>query len=476
MKLLLVIVEGHLYLAGILAIFAAEVAFLFWGLWSRRPIVGLIAVFVTVPLIRSTVSAIRACFFRIEPPEGFSLARREGRALFDLIEEIRRAVGAPPVDNVTITIGFNASAMAYWSLWPLRRRRTLALGFPVLATLSTAELRAVIAHELAHFSSAHDPYAAWVYRTHRSWIALRRALDQRLATPVYVYWFIRWYVPRLYAASADLARRHEFVADAVAAKVAGSRATADALVVIQSGARFEDRTHWPTIDISHETDTEPPRPYSGMLAWNARAISAELLDRLLSSDTGPTSTHPSMSERLARLGEVGRIPPPIDRSAGEELLGPELARLADRQDRRWMTDNGELWQRQRAEYVDRRARLQRLAALATPTPDELFERAELVETLEGMDEALSIYQAAAEQGHPPARLAAGRLLLDHMNSAGISLVEAAMDRDERLVPEACRILAEYYRATNQELAARKCEWRATRHVTSARLAGRVETV
>jgi len=472
MKLLLVIVEGHLYLAGILAIFAAELAFLFWGLWSRRPIVGLVAVFVMVPLIRSTVSAIRACFFRIEPPQGLSLARSEGRALFDLIEEVRRAVGAPAVDSVTITIGFNASALAHWSPWPLRRHRTLALGFPVLATLSTAELRAVIAHELAHFSSAYDPYAAWVYRTHRSWIALRRALDQRLATPVYVYWFIRWYVPRLYAASADLARRHEFVADAVAAKVAGSRATADALVVIESGARFEDGTHWPSIDISHETDAEPPRPYSRMLTWKARVISTERLAQLLSSDTGPTTTHPSMSERLARLGEVGRIPPPVDRSAGEELLGPELDRLAERQDRRWITENGELWHRQRAEYLARRARLERLTALASPTPDELFERAGLVETLEGAEEALSIYQAAAEQGHAGANLAAGRVLLAQMNAAGVPLIEGAMDRDEHLVPEGCRILGEYYRATNQELAARKCEWRATRHTTTARLAER----
>jgi Zn-dependent protease with chaperone function len=476
MKLLLVIVEGHLYLAGILAIFVAELAFLFWGLWSRRPIIGLIAVFGTLPLIRSTLSAIRACFFRIEPPQGLSLARTEGRALFDLVEEIRRAVDAPPVDSVTITIGFNASAMAYSSLWPPRRRRTLALGFPVLATLSTAELRAVIAHELAHFSSAHDPYAAWVYRTHRSWIALRRALDQRLATPVYVYWFIRWYVPRLYAASADLARHHEFVADAVAAKVAGSRATADALVVIESGARFEDRVHWPQIEVCHEQDAERPRPYSRMLTWNARAASTEMLDEVLSSDNECTTTHPSMRERLARLGETGRRPPPVDRSAGEELLGPELARLADRHDRRWMTENGEAWQRRRAEYVDRSSRLARLAAVATPTPDDLFQRAELVETLEGEDEALPIYQAAADQGHPAASLAAGRVLLVQMDAAGVSLVEAAMDRDDRLVPEGCRILADYYRETNQQLAARKCEWRATRHTTQARLAQKSHTL
>ena len=246
MKLLLIIIEGQLYLAGVLAIFVAELAFLFWGLWSRRPIIGLVAVFVTVPLIRSTVSTIRACYFRIRAPEGMLLAPSEGRALYEFVEEIRRAVGAPPVDSITITGGFHASAAVYLPPWRLRRRRTLVLGFPVLTTLSKAELRAVIAHELAHFSRAYDPFAAWVYRTRSSWFALRTALDRRLATPVYVYWLIGWYVPRLNAASAEVARRHELVADRVAANVAGSRAAADALVVFESGARFADDTHWPT--------------------------------------------------------------------------------------------------------------------------------------------------------------------------------------------------------------------------------------
>src|SRR4029450_12535197 len=103
MRLLLVIIEGQLYLAGIVAIFVAELAFLLWGLWSRRPIVGLIAVFVTLPLIRTTVSAMRACFFRIRAPEGLPLTRSEGGALHELVEEIRRAIDAPPVDGITLT-------------------------------------------------------------------------------------------------------------------------------------------------------------------------------------------------------------------------------------------------------------------------------------------------------------------------------------------------------------------------------------
>ena len=470
MKLLLVILEGQLYLAGIVAIFVAELAFLGWGLWSRRPIIGLIAVFVTVPLIRTTVSAIRACFVRIPPPEGLTLGRSEGRALYDFVEEIRRAVTAPPIDSIVISGGFNASAAAYSPAWRVLKRRTLVLGLPVLTTLSTAELRAVIAHELAHFSSAHDAFAAWVYRTRRGWIALRTSLDQRLATPLYVYSLIGWYVPRLNAASAEVARRHEFTADRVAATVGGSRAAADALVVFESGARFADETYWPELRTSYESATEPPRPYSQMLTWNARLISADALDALFEEEAEPSCTHPSLRERLAHLQEEVRVSPPAVRSAGEEILGAELGKVAAQLDRDWITRYGDAWTRHRAEYLERRATLDRLAAIETPTADELFTRAEVLEILNGADEALPMYQRAAELGHPAASLAAGRVLLDRMDSQGVALVEASMDRDEGLVPEGCRILAEYYRETNQLLAARKCEWRATGHTTRVRLA------
>jgi len=474
MKLLLVIVKGQLFLAGILAIFVAEVAFLFWGLWSRRPIIGLLAVFVAVPLIRSTVGAIRACFFRIRAPEGLPLGQSEGRPLYGLVDEIRRAVDAPPVDSITITGGFNASAAVYLGR-RFRRRRALVLGLPVLTTLSLAELRAVIAHELAHFSSARDAFAAWVYRTRRSWAALRASLDQRRATPVYVYWIIRWYVPWLNAASAEVARRHELAADRAAAKVAGSRAAADALVVFESGARFADYAHWPKIQVSHETAAEPPRPYSQMLAWSARLTSREALEALFARETQPQDTHPSLAERFARLEEAVRMPPPALCSAGEELLGVELGNIAARLDEEWIAKNGEAWNQHRAEYLERRATLDRLAAIETPTADELFQRADALEILDSTDEALPIYQRAAEQGHAAAGLAAGRVLLGRMDSKGIALVEASMDRDAGLVPEGCRILAEYYREIHQELAARKCEWRATRHTTLVRLAEQGQT-
>jgi hypothetical protein len=285
-----------------------------------------------------------------------------------------------------------------------------------------------------------------------------------------VYWLLGWYVPRLDEAAAEVARRHELTADDVAACVAGGRATADALVVFEAGARFADYTHWPAVEAGYGTAADPPRPHSRMLTWNARITSTDALDALIATDEARGLTHPSLCERLNRLAEPARVPPVPPRSAGEEILGEELARLAGRLDEDWMAQHGDAWRRERAAYVERQTALARLTALESPTADELFARAAIVEDLSGGEVALPLYQRAASHGHAAASLAAGRLLLDRLDAAGIELVESAMSRDETLVPDGCRRLADHYRDTNQWLAARKCEWRARSYTTRARLA------
>jgi Zn-dependent protease with chaperone function len=469
MKLLLVVLEGQLYLAGIVVVFVAELALLSWGLWSRRPLIGLLAVFGTVPLMRSTANAIRAFSVRTRIPDGIPLGRTDGRGLYELVEEIRHGIGGPQVDDIIVTGGFDAKAATYRPRWPPRRHRALVLGLPVLTTLSRAELRAVIAHELAHYASAHDAFAAWVYRTRRSWLELRASLDRRLATPVYVYWIIYWYVPRLDRAAAEVSRRHELVADRVAAQSAGSRAAADALVAFEAGEHFAENDHWPRIQTSHLSLADPPSPFSQMLTWDARHVSEEVLAEIVVDDSAPDDTHPSMKERLAGLGENPRLPVPVERSAGAEILGTALNGLARRLDEEWVTRNGDSWRRHRARYLEQRATVDRLAALDTPSADERYLHGTLVETLEDADAALPFYMSAAAEGHAAAGVAAGRLLLERADPAGIPVIEDAMSRDERLVPEGCRILSDYYRHTKQALPARAIERRARRHKTLKRL-------
>jgi hypothetical protein len=206
-----------------------------------------------------------------------------------------------------------------------------------------------------------------------------------------------------------------------------------------------------------------------MLTWQARFVEEEVLQDLFRGAPAPDETHPPLDERCARRGEHPRVPPPFERSAGEEILGVTLIDLARRLDEGWLDRHGDAWRRLRAEHLERTVTLERLAALEAPSADDRFARATLVEELEGSDAALPLYQSAAAGRHPAACLAAGRILLERMDAAGVALVEDAMSQDERLVADGCRLLADYCLQQNEQLAASRYERRARRHATLARL-------
>lgn len=79
------------------------------------------------------------------PSEGV-LQREEAPALYGLADEIAAELGAPAPQTIVVTPAFNAS----WSTVGLRRERVLTLGLPLLAVLDEDEQVALIAHEIAH--------------------------------------------------------------------------------------------------------------------------------------------------------------------------------------------------------------------------------------------------------------------------------------------------------------------------------------
>ena len=64
--------------------------------------------------------------------------------------------------------------------------------------------------------------------------------------------------------------------------------------------------------------------------------------------------------------------------------------------------------------------------MSSPTPEETFERAVLVERDSEEDAALELFLSAQQRGHAAAGLAAGRMLLDRDDASGIALIDTAM--------------------------------------------------
>lgn len=164
------------------------------------------------------------------------LSRADAPALYAYADEVARAVGTKPADVIVLTTEFNAS----WSVRGLRRERTLELGLPLLAVLEPDEATALLAHELAHARNGDATRGLVVGSAISALAELYVTLmpeegesgdpDLELAELVArpVTWLLAQPIRLLLLLELHLtlqdSRRAEFLADRIAARVAGPRA------------------------------------------------------------------------------------------------------------------------------------------------------------------------------------------------------------------------------------------------------------
>ena len=476
-RLVTLILEGYLYLALIIGVFFGALAFLAWGLLTRRPIVGLLAVAIGAPLVLTTGRAIRALCVAFPEPTGVAVSPAHASTLYSAVEDIRGRLGAPRMHRLLVTDAFNASALQRPRFGPFWASNTLLIGYPLLATLTPEQVRAVVAHELGHITHAHGWFAAWVHRTRVSWVHLIDALDRDGTTPVYAHLLFRWYVPRLQAAAAAVSRRQELLADRLAAEVTGSDTAAQALVAIEIGGHVLDRMFWPRVFDRVRHDPHPPRPYSemGPEIWAQLDDPAALLAEVLRHETQPFDTHPSLRERLAALRQPAQIPAPAAFAAADQLLGADKRRVAAALDQDWHSAGAGGWSRRHEELRDRHERLAQLAAAPAPSPEQTFERAELTEQEGNEQEALDLYTSAHARGHITAALSAGRLLLLRNDPTGVALIDAAMSADPMHVEDGCSAIVEFLQRQGRFADAHPYQVRQSRQATHNRMAAAERT-
>jgi Zn-dependent protease with chaperone function len=481
LRVALLVVEGHLYLAATILVFVGVLGLLAWGILARRPAMAIIALFVGVPLFLLIAAALRSLFFRMPWPEGLEVTSRNAPPLLAMIEEVRRALRSPPIHRVLIGTKFTASIVQVPRLAMLWPRNVLTIGYPLLTVLSAEQLRAVVAHELAHVFHSHGRLSGWVWRTHRSWRRLVAVLQERGTVPIFVRWIQAGYLPRLSAQSMLISRDQELVADRGAASVAGSRTAADALIANEFGICLAEREFWPGIFGLVETEPEPPDPFGRMQHEFAilfrRADTARLLEELLEEETADYDTHPSLRDRLRALGEAGHVTGVPLCTAGEAYLGAQQAEIARQLDEAWQRRQRDSWRERHARLRAALERLAALEALPAPTAQQAFERATVLEELGRDDDAADAYHRALaiDANHPRAALTVGRLMLDRGDEQGIALLERAMAGDPGLTAEACRCLAGHFEEQGRFVEAAQLEARARRHATHASLAQQERT-
>jgi Zn-dependent protease with chaperone function len=264
---------------------------------------------------------LRAMWVDIHPPKGIAITARSAPQLFERIERLRKALGAPRFHRVVIDDHFNAAVVQVPLLglfgW---HRNYLVIGLPLMKALTPAQLDAVVAHELGHLAGGHARFSNWLYRLRLAWGQLFGELQRTRSRGAFLFrGFFDWYVPRFEAYSFPLARENEYAADAASARLATAPAAAQALTAVSVGGSYLAERYWPAVFARASFEPQPPlAPYADLgpaLAIEiAGAHGQRWLADALARTTGFDNTHPCLADRLRALGEAPAIAPP---AAGE---------------------------------------------------------------------------------------------------------------------------------------------------------------
>jgi hypothetical protein len=196
--------------------------------------------------------------------------------------------------------------------------RVMGVGLPLLQALTTAEFRAVVAHEFGHFHGGDTRLGPWLYKTRSAIGRTLAAFEQKrswLGKP------FEWYGHLFLRITHAVSRQQEFAADALAAGVAGAEHLVSGLTTIH-GMAPAFPSFWTTEVVpALKAGVRPPIAEGFRRFTTSPAVATQIqslvAQELAQGTLDPYDTHPPLKERIAALravpapSEVHSEPPAI---------------------------------------------------------------------------------------------------------------------------------------------------------------------
>ena len=264
-----------------------------------------------VPPMAWTVFAMAGSVLDRSPLPGVAVRPAEEPQLARLVQEIaeglhiRRALAVRVIPTV--------DAGVYDEKLRGQPASVIVLGWPLVKHLSADELRAVVAHELAHRDHLDDRRA----------MRLLSARSQVADSPPGRFWPPRRWRTALLRATQQVSYDHELASDAAAASVVGPAAAASALLATERLDAGYELLAASWVDALAEREQWPEDLYLAMSEAMRDPLVQHRIDRMIAQlpPHDVDESHPSTAERVAAFGELPPLEPsaPLELRASEEL-------------------------------------------------------------------------------------------------------------------------------------------------------------
>jgi Zn-dependent protease with chaperone function len=277
----------------------------FWitAIWLHRYDLRLIAlaVFLALPAVGAVVFAI---FRRVDEKfaaQGQLLDRTVAPEFWADIERMSREIGTGAPDHVIAGI----DDLFFVTEHPVTiehadcKGRTLFVSLSLLRTMPEDETRAVLAHELAHFSGNDTYYSRKISPLLTRYHYYLDALNKGIFTKPVFYFAVLFRV--LYEFSlGKLSREREYRADRIAAELVSPKAITDALVRTTVYSVYRAKTETEIFESEDTRANLAHRLKDGFQSFASQFAAGGNLSKMTAAH--PFDSHPPLGERVEALG------------------------------------------------------------------------------------------------------------------------------------------------------------------------------
>jgi Zn-dependent protease with chaperone function len=261
---------------------------------------GYLAVVVAIGVLLAFWRVVRA---RPELPPGLPLAPDQAPQLWGVVRDLAAQAKTRAPEQIMLVPEVNAAVVENARVLGLvGGERRLYLGVPLLQGLTVGQLRAIVAHELGHYSGQHTRLSAISYRGRLAVFGTAEQLAGKFGG-----WIFKLYARFYVLVESAVSRRQELEADRSSVRVAG-RATAQSALqeteIVAAAWNFYQTTY---VDPAWDSGFAPQDMFAGFGAM-LKARSDELAELRTETRDEKQSWWDSHPPTAARIRAMDAMP------------------------------------------------------------------------------------------------------------------------------------------------------------------------
>ena len=239
--------------------------------------------------------------------------------LIGAIREVASRTDTAAVDEVYLapgaSIGVHQEGRGPFGMFGVKRR-VLTLGLSTMSALTISELKAILAHEYAHFSHQDTFYSRFI---HQVTLSIQQALSGmagaggRLNYVNPFFWFFWLYYHAYSMLACGFSRSREFLADRMAVSLYGKEAFISSLTKVATEGMMFEGMMFQNVDSLLAEGKAFENIYESFREFHGQNVTSEdrqkMYRALLEEKPSWFATHPTFQERLRAATPFADLPP-----------------------------------------------------------------------------------------------------------------------------------------------------------------------